>query len=93
MSSQLLTITFDQFVRSGSISAGNFVGHIAPAMRRLNVVHAHGGGSVIGPMAVTSDSGLGASPTVDFLDVPGSEIEGSTGLLAVQELGFPLTVI
>lgn len=88
-----ITVQFDQYVSPGSISAGNFYARPSAGTRYVNTVFAHGGGSVVGPMSTTTDGGLGSSPTLDFRNVPAGEISNPSTGDAVQELGFPLTVI
>lgn len=89
----MLTVTFDQSISPGSISFGQFVARPSANQRYRSNVFIHGGGSVVGPMTTTFDSALGATPTVDFRDVPSGEVSNPTSGAASQELGFPLTVI
>ena len=90
---QLLSVTFDQGIEPGSITAANFIARTAAFERKINQAYTHIGGPTIGPMPITTDGGFGPNPELDFLDIPAGEIVNATTGAAAQSLNNPLTVI
>lgn len=89
----MLSVTYDQPITSGAMSADQWVARPAPFQRKASDAIFHIGGATIGPMGVTGTTPFGSNPFVDFINIPAGEVVNPTTGAAVGQVNFPLDVI